>query len=60
MNNGYFGSEQHLEDVEYSDDWWKIGDSLAKDIGYWFWIKHLVRSRIKRFLFVVRYRFKRL
>jgi hypothetical protein len=45
-SNGYFGSEDHSEDL-YVDGWYKVGDGIAKDLGFWVYIKHLIQTRTK-------------
>lgn len=45
--NGYVGSKEMIDDMVAYGNWYKIGDSLAKDLGVWVYIKHLVQSRMR-------------
>lgn len=43
-SNGYFGSKDHIEDTIIADGN-HIGDELAKELGFWFFIIHRIQMR---------------
>jgi hypothetical protein len=54
-SNGYFGSPDMIEDL-YIHSWYKIGDSIAKELGITVFIWHIITTRSKRiFLYIKRY-----
>jgi hypothetical protein len=54
-SNGYFNSDSSdcLEDI-YIDSYYKVGDRLAKDLGIFIYLDHLVRTRFKRLFLIIK------